>query len=77
MKDYMIYRKPTDNTEALKIMIHFLESRFLISANSTLATAKLRQIVKGNYSFAQLQAKISKLAFIALLMLSHLIKDRH
>ena len=67
MKEYMMIQQPKDDTEALKIMINFLESRFLISANSTLATAKLRQIVKGHYSFAQLQAKISKLAFYSTL----------
>ena len=62
LKDYMLVQNPVSEEEKLKIMIHFLETRFLKSAQPILAMAKLRQIEKGNLSYAQLQAKISKLA---------------
>ena len=67
LKDYMILQSPSSDKEYLRIMIHFLETRFLRSANPILANAKLRQIEQGSLSFAQLQAKISKLAFYSTL----------
>ena len=48
-------------------MIHCLESRFLVSANPILATARLSSIQKGSMSYVQLQTKISKLARYAVL----------
>ena len=62
LKDYMKIQSPRDEGEKLRIMIYALEQRFLISANPTLASARLRKIQKGNLTYAQLQAKISKLA---------------
>ena len=49
------------------MMLFSLEQRFLISASPVLAQARLRKIKKNNLTFAQLQAKISKLAFYSVL----------
>jgi hypothetical protein len=66
-KEHMIIQEPENEVEKLRMMLFSLEQRFLISASPVLAQAKLRKIQKNNLTFAQLQAKISKLAFYSVL----------
>ena len=66
-KEHMAIQDPENEIEKLRMMLFSLEQRFLISASPVLAQAKLRKIQKNNLTFAQLQAKISKLAFYSVL----------
>ena len=68
VKDFLsVQNVDDDDTRKVRLMIHCLESRFLVSANPVLANARLSSIQKGNLSYVQLQTKISKLARYAVL----------
>ena len=68
VKDFLsVQNVEDDDKQKVRLMIHCLESRFLVSANPVLATARLSSIQKGSMSYVQLQTKISKLARYAVL----------